>query len=92
MIKAKNRLGLAAITILAVLAWYAIGAGLLLLLSRLSFWAVLIVGSILFLPMLPGGPFCVIAGAHSTMCLPASFFGNVVFYLVLVFWIRGRKV
>jgi uncharacterized membrane protein YfcA len=41
-------------------------------------------------PLLPGASVCMVVGAHSDACLPASVVGNVAFYLAVVFIIRRR--
>src|SRR5579863_6733351 len=89
--KFTSKSRVAAVTVGCVLAWYLVVLGIAWLVSRGSSRAAMPVLFLFGAPILPGASACMVVGAHSNACVPASVVGNVVFYLSVVFIVRGRR-
>jgi hypothetical protein len=91
MLRLTSSVGVAVVTVASVLAWYLLVAGIAFAFARGTSDAAAPLLFLLAVPVLPGGSICMVVGAHSGACLPASVAANLAFYLAAVFIIRSRR-
>ena len=86
MVRLTSNAGIAAITVTCVLAYYLVFLGIAWLSGQGSSSAVMPLLFLFGIPILPGASVCMVVGAHSNTCVPASVIGNVAFYLGWFSW------
>jgi hypothetical protein len=91
MLRPRSNAGIAAVTVALVLTWHLVVAGIAFAFAQGASDAAAPLLFLLAVPVLPGGSICMVVGAHSGACLPASVAANLAFYLAAVFIIRSRR-